>query len=234
MLIAKGDRDYAHGVDLQIENDIRAALSAAAGDIPFMGEETGGSLDSSLVWVLDPIDGTTNYIKGSPLCGISLALLGGGQPIFGIVDLPLLDERYIARAGAGAYLNGMPLRVPTVTRLKDAVIGMTDFAVAADDREWENPLHIDVLRRIAPQVLGVRTHGSAALDLAWIAAGRLAGSIMLSNRAWDVSAGVLVVREAGGQVYDLDGRDHDLKSLCTVASVPGLKPALLALMPAPV
>ncbi len=233
VLLAKGDRDYATRVDLSIETQIRASLSALDTGIPFLGEETGGGIDKHLTWVLDPIDGTTNFIKGSPLCGISLALLDAGQPAFGIVDLPLLGERYVARRGAGTYLNGIRLRIRDIARLDDAVIAMTDFAVA-DDRRWENPLHIDMLRRIAPQALGVRTHGSAALDLAWVACGRVAASIMLSNRAWDVSAGTLLVREAGGQVYDLDGRDHDLSSRCTLASVPGLKTALLASMPTPV
>jgi len=98
-LIAKGDRDYATRVDFQIEDFIRRALAVSRRDIPCLGEERGGHLDARLLWVLDPIDGTTNFIKGSPLCAISLALLGDGQPIFGIVALPLLGERYLARAG---------------------------------------------------------------------------------------------------------------------------------------
>lgn len=231
-LIAKGDRDYATRVDLQIEAHVKAALADADPGIPFLGEETGGSLDRGLLWVLDPIDGTTNFIKGSPLCGISLALLEHGQPVFGIVDLPLLDERYLARAGAGAYLNGMRLHAADIARLNDAVVAIADFAVA-DDRDWENPVHIAVLRQIAPRALGVRTHGSAALDLAWTAAGRLGASIMLSNRAWDVSAGILLVREAGGLAYDLDGSEHDLGSRCTLASLPSLKAELLALIGEP-
>ncbi len=229
-LIAKGDRDYATRVDVHIESAIRSLLSEAA-DIPFLGEETGGTLGFGLTWVLDPIDGTTNYIHGSPLCAISLALLHGGQPVFGIVDLPLLDERYVARAGAGAYLNGVHLHVGDASRLADAVVAITDFAVA-EDRAAENPLHIVTLARLAPRALGVRTHGSAALDLAWVAAGRLGASIMLSNRAWDVSAGILLVREAGGVAYDLDGSEHTLRSRCTLASLPGLKDELVSLMPA--
>jgi myo-inositol-1(or 4)-monophosphatase len=230
-LIAKGDRDYATRIDLQIETHVKSALADASSDIPFLGEETGGNLVPARMWVLDPIDGTTNFIKGSPLCAISLALLDDGQPVFGIVDLPLLDERYVARAGAGAYLNGIRLHATDVTGLDQAVVAITDFAVA-DDREWENPVHIAVLRQIAPHALGVRTHGSAALDLAWTAAGRLGASIMLSNRAWDVSAGILLVREAGGLVYDLDGSEHNLSSRCTIASLPGLQRQLLSLLPA--
>jgi myo-inositol-1(or 4)-monophosphatase len=228
-LIAKGDRDYASRVDLQIEDAIRDTLALVTQDIPFLGEERGGHLGAPLLWVLDPVDGTTNFIKGSPLCAISLALLSNGQPIFGIVDLPLLGERYVARAGGGAYLNGTRLQMPDVHTLADAVVGLTDFAVA-DDRLVENPIHIALLGRLAPQALGVRTHGSAALDLAWLAAGRLSASIMLSNRAWDVSAGVLLAREAGGLSYDWDGTEHGVDSRFTIASAPSLKSSLLELL----
>jgi myo-inositol-1(or 4)-monophosphatase len=230
-LIAKGDRDYASRVDFQIEDSIRDALGRASQDIPFLGEERGGHLHAPLLWVLDPVDGTTNFIKGSPLCAISLALLSDGQPIFGIVDLPLLGERYVARAGGGAYLNGTRLHMPDAHRLADVVVGITDFAVA-DDRSVENPIHIALLARLAPRALGVRTHGSAALDLAWVAAGRLGASMMLSNRAWDVSAGVLLAREAEGSTYDWDGSEHGVASRFTIASAPGLKQSLLELLPA--
>jgi myo-inositol-1(or 4)-monophosphatase len=138
-LIAKGDRDYATRVDLQIETQVKAALADAAAEIPFLGEETGGSLEPARMWVLDPIDGTTNFIKGSPLCAISLALLEGGQPVFGIVDLPLLDERYVARAGAGAYLNGMRLHTVDITRLDNAAIAITDFAVVTKPTRTTRP-----------------------------------------------------------------------------------------------
>jgi len=230
-LIAKGDRDYASRVDFQIEDAIRKALAGAGQDIPFLGEERGGTLRAPLLWVLDPIDGTTNFIKGSPLCAISLALLGDGQPIFGIVDLPLLGERYVARAGAGAYLNGTRLHIPETDRLADAVVGITDFAVA-DDRSTENPIHIALLAQLAPRALGVRAHGSAALDLAWLAAGHLGASVMLSNRAWDVSAGVLLAREAGALTYDWDGSEHRVDSRFTIASAPSLKSRLLELVAA--
>lgn len=228
-LIAKGDRDYASRVDYEIEDSIRAELRRWSPEIPFLGEERGGDPRAPLLWVLDPIDGTTNFIKGSPLCAISLALLAGGRPILGVVDVPLLGERYVARADAGAYLNGSRLTLPAVAALEEAVVGMTDFAVA-DDRLVENPIHIALLARLAPRALGVRTHGSAALDLAWLAAGRLNATMMLSNRAWDVSAGVLLAREAGARTYDGDGSEHDVDSRFTIASAPGLEHELLALL----
>jgi myo-inositol-1(or 4)-monophosphatase len=229
-LIAKGDRDYASRVDFQIEDSIRSRLARATRTIPFLGEERGGEPDAPLLWVLDPVDGTTNFIKGSPLCAISLALLSGGQPVFGIVDLPLLRERYVARAGGGAYLNGTRLQVVNVSRLADSVVGVTDFAVA-DDRLVENPIHIRLLAQLSTRVLGVRVHGSAALDLAWLSSGRLGATIMLSNRAWDVSAGVLLAREAGGVVYDWDGSEHGRGSRFTIASAPSLKKSLLEMFP---
>jgi myo-inositol-1(or 4)-monophosphatase len=230
-LIAKGDRDYASRVDFQIEDFVRNALASTAQGIPFLGEERGGHLHAPLLWALDPVDGTTNFIKGSPLCAVSLALLSEGQPVFGIVDLPLLGERYVARAGGGAYLNGARLRLPDVHRISDAVVGITDFAVA-DDRLVENPIHVALLAQLATRALGVRVHGSAALDLAWLAAGRLGASMMLSNRAWDVSAGVLLAREAGGLTYDFDGSEHDVDSRFTIASAPSLKGSLLELLAA--
>lgn len=229
-LIAKGDRDYASRVNFQIEDAIRDSLARGTQQIPSLGEERSGHLHAPLLWVLDPIDGTTNFIKGSPLCAISLALLSDGQPIFGIVDVPLLGERYVAHVGAGAYLNGTRLHMPDVRHMADAVVGVTDFAVA-DDRLVENPIHIALLERLAPRALGVRAHGSAALDLAWLAAGCLGASIMLSNRAWDVSAGVLLAREAGGLAYDWDGAEHGVDSRFTIASAPGLKGGLLELLP---
>ncbi|HXW59730.1 MAG TPA: inositol monophosphatase family protein [Solirubrobacteraceae bacterium] len=228
-LISKGDRDYASRVDFQIEDAVREALVRSAADIPFLGEERGGHPRAPLLWVLDPVDGTTNFINGSPLCAISLALLREGQPVFGIVDLPLLGERYVARAGAGAFLNGTRLQRRGCRRLEEAIVGITDFAVA-DDRYMENPIHIALLAELAPRALGVRAHGSAALDLAWLAAGRMGASIMLSNRAWDVSAGVLLAREAGALTFDWDGSEHDVDSRFTLACDPALKPILLQLL----
>ena len=230
-LIAKGDRDYATRVDLRIEDAVKRALREASPEIPFLGEERGGHLRAPLLWVLDPVDGTTNFIKGSPLCAISLALLADGQPVFGIVDLPLLAERYIAQQGSGAYLNGRPLQVRSGEGLAEIVVGITDFAVA-DDRATENPIHIALLGELAPRALGVRTHGSAALDLAWLAAGRLGATAMLSNRAWDVSAGVLLAREAGALTYDRDGSEHDIDSEFTIASVASVKPEMLEVLAA--
>jgi myo-inositol-1(or 4)-monophosphatase len=221
-LIAKGDRDFATDVDLQIESAIKTSLANAAPSIPFLGEEGGGEEERGQArWVLDPIDGTINFAKGSLLCAISLSLVVAGQPVLGIVDAPLLGERFIARQGAGAYLDGTPISVTEVSSLSEAMVGLSDFKVGVGSEE-ENRVHLAVLARLARESLRVRMHGSAALDLAWLAAGRLNATVMLSNLPWDVTAGLLLVREAGGFVFDYDGSAHDAQSRYTIASAPSL------------
>jgi myo-inositol-1(or 4)-monophosphatase len=221
-LIAKGDRDFATDVDMRIEAEIKGSLSAATPDVPFLGEEEDGArLGDRAEWVLDPIDGTINFSKDSPLCAISLSLVVEGQPVLGIVDTPFLGERFVARQGRGAFVNGTPIAVPRPAGLREAMVGLADFKVGVGSEE-ENRVHLELLRRFARECLRVRMHGSAALDLAWLAAGRLHATAMLSNLPWDVTAGLLLVREAGGLVYDFDGSEHDADSRFTLASTPSL------------
>jgi myo-inositol-1(or 4)-monophosphatase len=221
-LIAKGDRDFATSVDLQIESAIRTSLATATPAIPFLGEEHGGGgAPGKPEWVLDPIDGTINFSRDSPLCTISLSLVTGGQPVLGIVDAPLLGERFIARRGGGAFLNGERISVSSVGVLHEAIVAVADFRVGVGSEE-ENRVHLALLARLAGTSLRVRMHGSAALDLAWLAAGRLNATVMLSNLPWDVTAGLLLVREAGGVVFDLDASDHRADSRFTLASEPSL------------
>jgi myo-inositol-1(or 4)-monophosphatase len=229
-LISKGDRDYATEVDFAIERAVKEALAEDAPDIPFLGEEEGGAdLDADTLWVLDPIDGTINFSHQSPLCGISLALVHSGRPILALVDLPLLGERFVARDGAGAFLNGRQVGVNEVPELNEAVVAITDFAVGPEAKV-ENPIHLAVTRRLASASLRVRVHGCACLDLAWLAAGRLNATFMLSNRPWDVSAGVLLVREAGGVVYDYDGAPYTSRSRFTIASASRLTDSITELI----
>jgi myo-inositol-1(or 4)-monophosphatase len=218
-LIGKGDRDFATDVDLRVESEIRASLAEAVPEIPFLGEEEGGVELGVARWVLDPIDGTINFARDSPLCAISLSLVIGGQPVLGIVDAPLLGERFIARQGSGAYLNGVAITVSEIAGLREAIVGVADFKVGVGSEE-ENRVHLGVIARLARESLRVRMLGSAALDLAWLAAGRLNATLMLSNLPWDVTAGLLLVREAGGVVFDYDGSAHSADSRYTIASVP--------------
>jgi myo-inositol-1(or 4)-monophosphatase len=220
-LIAKGDRDFATTVDVQVESAVRTSLSLSAPAIPFLGEEQGGESGVEQLWVLDPIDGTINFARDSPLCAISLSLVIDGQPVLGIVDAPLIGERFVAQHGAGVYLNGDRIEACEVSGLDEAIVGVADFKVGVG-AEDENRVHLAVVGRLARESLRVRMQGSAALDLAWLAAGRLNATMMLSNLPWDVTAGLLLVREAGGLVYDYDGSDHGPTSRYTLASVPSL------------
>lgn len=226
-LIEKGDRDFATVVDVRIEEAIRASLSADVAGIPFLGEEEGGaSLDQDPLWVLDPIDGTVNFARGSPLCAISLALIEQGQPRLAVVDLPLLGERFVAMEGAGTYLNGRQIRVSSVGRLAEATVAITDFAVGAKAHA-ENRAHLELMRALSADALRIRMHGSEAVDLAWVACGRVDAAVMLASLPWDVSGGVLLVREAGGHVYEAGGGEHRARSSATIASTPGLREILV-------
>jgi myo-inositol-1(or 4)-monophosphatase len=229
VVVAKGDRDFATVVDGEAERAVRNRLRRLAPGIPFLGEEEGGPrLGEEATWVLDPIDGTVNFARGSPLCAISLALVERGRPKLAIVDLPFLGERYVAVEGGGAFLGTRRLHV--VERpLHEAVIGFTDFSVG-HDAPTENVLHLALMSALAPTALRVRVHGSEAVDLAWLASGRLDGTIMLSNLPWDVSGGVLLVREAGGVVTDLDGVEHGLASASTIACTSAVQDDLLAVL----
>jgi myo-inositol-1(or 4)-monophosphatase len=222
-LIGKGDRDFATSVDLQVESEIKAALATATPEIPFVGEEEDDRKGlGEACWVLDPIDGTINFARDSPLCAISLSLVFGGQPVLGIVDAPLLGERFIARRGGGAHLNGVAITVSEIAGLREAIVGVADFKVGVGSEE-ENRVHLAVLARLARESLRVRMLGSAALDLAWLAAGRFNATLMLSNLPWAVTAGLLLVREAGGLVFDYDGSPHTADSRFTIASAPSLR-----------
>jgi myo-inositol-1(or 4)-monophosphatase len=152
-----------------------------------------------------------------------------GQPVLGIVDTPFLGERFVARESGGAFLNGRRIVVSPVPGLHEAVVGLADFKVGVGSEE-ENRVHLALLGRLAHRCLRVRMHGSAALDLAWLAAGRLHATAMLSNLAWDVTAGLLLVREAGGEVFDFDGSPHDESSRFTLASTPSLAEPLVAVV----
>jgi myo-inositol-1(or 4)-monophosphatase len=225
-LIDKGESGFATIVDLEIEALVRERLGAELPGVPFLGEEEGGAeLSSDAVWVLDPIDGTANYADGSPLCAISLALLRRGSPVVAVVDAPLLGERYTAVEGGGTLRNGERVAV-AAREVGDPLVALSDFAFGRKHRHT-NQLRFEVIHELVRRSMRLRIHGSVALDLAWLAAGRMSGTIALSNRAWDVSAGVLLVREAGGLVFDEDGSPHAPDSSSTLAATPALRDALL-------
>ena len=230
-LIDKGDYGFATVVDMEVERLVRAHLHEHTPGIPFLGEEEGGAgLTSDALWLLDPIDGTSNYADGSPLCAISLALLRHGRPVLGIVAAPLIGERFVAVEGAGAFLNGTPIEVAP-REVGDRLIGLSDFAFGRKHRH-SNRLRLAVIEQLVERSMRLRLHGSVALDLAWLAAGRMSGTIALSNRPWDVGAGVVLIREAGGEVFDAQGDPYGPQSDSMLAAVPALRETLVAVLAA--
>jgi len=229
-LTAKGDRDMASEVDYAIERRLAAYLRTATPDIGFLGEEDGNRGEpTELTWALDPVDGTVNFIHGSPLCGISLALIQDRSPVVGVVDLPHLNLRYTASLGAGAYCGDKRLAVSTAATLAEAVVAIGDYAVGPDAAE-KNRVRLAITQRLAASAQRVRMHGSAAIDLVWLAEGRIDGVIMMSNNPWDTAAGVIIAREAGAYVADRDGTAHTRESRATIAANPTLLPALIEIV----
>jgi myo-inositol-1(or 4)-monophosphatase len=221
-LTPKGDRDYTSEVDVTIERTVRALLETRTPSIPFVGEEeNAAAADKAEWWTLDPIDGTVNFAHGIPLCAVSLALIRDGRPVLGVIDLPFLDSRYWASETHGAYRNGHRLHVRDLADLADAVVAVGDYAVGPEANE-RNRARLNLTQALAGRVLRVRMLGSAAIDLAWLAEGRVDASVTLSNRSWDVAAGVILAREAGAVVVDLDGREHTTNSSATIAMSPDL------------
>lgn len=230
VLTAKGDRDMATEVDYEIEHRVRAFLHDATPYVGFIGEEEGQQGDrTELTWALDPIDGTANFVHGIPMCGTSLGLVKDNHPVLGVIDLPFLGARYTAAEECGAYANETPIAVSKTGDLAQAVVAIGDYAVG-DNAQRRNIPRLAVTRQLAAKVQRVRMHGSAATDLAWLAHGKIDALITLSNKPWDMAAGVIIAREAGASVVDKDGSPHDLKSEATIATTRGLATAVLALL----
>lgn len=219
---AKGDRDMVSDLDYAIERQVRAFLEDRSRGIGFLGEEEGAHDNGGdATWVLDPIDGTANFVRGIPLCAVALALVRDGHAVLGVVDLPFLSSRYSAALGTGATLNSKRIRVAATNDLHDAIISIGDYAVGAAS-EAKNALRLAVTEQLTRRVQRVRMLGSAATDLTWVGSGNLDATILLSNKPWDTAAGVVIAREAGARVVDKDGSDHALNSQATIAAAPQL------------
>lgn len=226
---AKGDRDMVSDIDVQIERAVREFLRDHTPDIGFMGEEEGGNTGPELQWVLDPIDGTANFVKGIPLYAISLALVSRGEPVLGIIDLPADASRYTAVSGGGAYHGDARIHVRPNTELSQATVTVGDYAVG-DQAAEKNNSRLAVTAQLAQRALRVRMLGSAAIDLAWLAHGRTDAAIISGGKPWDVAAGIVLVREAGGTVTDALGARHHFPAESTVAASPRLLGQILELM----
>lgn len=227
-LTFKGDRDMASEVDFVVEREVRAFLERETPEIGVLGEEEGGATDGTR-WVLDPIDGTVNFIHGVPLWAISLGLIHEGRAVAGVIDHPALGTRYAAAEGLGATCNDKPIRGSECSDLTDALVAVGDYAVGPD-AEAQNAERFALTQRLYPRAQRLRMIGTAATALTWTANGYFDATIMFSNKPWDTMAGVSICREAGVTVLDLDGTDHSPESQATFAVSAGLREPLLELI----
>ncbi|MFQ5784247.1 MAG: inositol monophosphatase family protein [Alphaproteobacteria bacterium] len=209
----KGPNDFVTAADIQAEKVLRRELSHARPAYGLVLEESGevAGEDGARRWIVDPLDGTLNFLHGIPHFCISIALEQEGEIVAGVIYDPLRDELFRAEKGGGAFLNDRRIRVSSRARLADAMIAT---GIPWRGRE-EHPEYLDQLAAIMANCVGVRRLGSAALDLAYVAAGRYEGFWEPALSPWDIAAGLLVVREAGGFVSEIDG-GPDVLSSCNV------------------
>lgn len=225
----KGDRDMVSNVDQLIEQRVREFLFRKAPHIGFIGEEEAPGSLSEYNWVLDPIDGTANYVRGIPLYSVALSLLHEESTVLGLIDLPYFDQSYSAIRGSGAFLDGTPTYCSRTAKLSDAIVAISDFSVE-DKPEAENALLLRIADELSKRVQRVRLIGSAAISLAWVADGRFDAVVILSNKPWDTSAGMLIANEAGAATSDVFGVLHTLESGSAVAVTQELEYDLISLL----
>ena len=224
----KGPANFVSAADHRAEEVIFNELSKARPGYGFLMEERGEVVgeDGTHRWIVDPLDGTTNFLHSIPLFSISIGLEREGQLVAGVIYNPITEELFTAEKGRGAYLNDRRLRVAARRSLDDAVIST---GIPHRGRGFHGDFLEDV-RRVMPVVAGVRRTGSAALDMAWTAAGRFDGYFERGLKAWDLAAGIVMVREAGGFVIDLDGGSEVLDKGSVLASNKAIQKAIFPLI----
>lgn len=221
----KGEVDLVTEMDERAEEIIRETLLGAYPSYGMLAEE-GGALrgEEDARWIVDPLDGTTNYAHGLPVFAVSIALEKAGEVVLGVVHDPMREETFVAERGNGTALNGEPISVSQTDELVRALV-VTGFPY---DRE-EVPAALDLFGRFSMLAQGMRRLGSAALDLCYVAAGRLDAYYERGIHAWDVAAGSLVLQEAGGMITDYRGNPFEIERGELVVSNGALHPALVEL-----
>jgi myo-inositol-1(or 4)-monophosphatase len=207
--VSEKDRfDFTSDVDRMAEAEVIKELRKAYPDHAILGEESGQIGESRFTWVVDPLDGTSNYLRGFPFFCVSIALVENGVPIAGVIYNPLSEELFTAHKGSGAFLNDKRIRVAGKTSIEGCVIG-TGFPPR--QRKALNP-QLRMIKNLLSDAEDLRRTGSAALDLAFVACGRMDGYFEFGLKQWDIAAGVLLVREAGGLCLDFDGQENFMES----------------------
>ncbi len=204
----KCKNDYASEVDRMAEREIINIIKAAYPDHAILAEESGEHKGNDFVWVIDPLDGTTNFLHGFPQYAVSIALKHKGRLEVGVIYDPLRDELFTAKRGGGAMLNNRRLRVTNQNGLKGALLG-TGFPFKTDKHL---DAYVGMFKALTTECAGIRRAGSAALDLAYVAAGRLDGYWEIGIMEWDMAAGILIIKEAGGVVTDFSFNDKYMES----------------------
>lgn len=212
-ITSKAQNDFVTEVDQKAEMTIIEIISRAYPNHSFLGEESGHSGESDYLWIIDPLDGTTNFLHGFPQFAVSIALQYKGEITQAVVYDPISQELFTASKGEGAQLNNRRLRVTPRKGLQGALLG-TGFPFK---QQQHLDIYLETFKALFPDTAGIHRPGSAALDLAYLAAGRLDGFWEIGLNPWDIAAGVLLVKEAGGMIGDFSGGDEYLKTGNVVA-----------------
>jgi myo-inositol-1(or 4)-monophosphatase len=223
----KGRNDFVTRVDQLAEEAIIEVIKDHYPDHAILAEESGATGDHAVQWIIDPLDGTTNYMHGFPVFSVSIAVTDDGDLQHGVVYDPLRQEIFSASRGQGAQLDGHKLRVSKRSKLEGALIA-TGFPYRMTESQID--VYLKMLRAAMIETAGVRRPGSAALDLCYLASGRVDGFWELGLSKWDLAAGTLIIREAGGRISDFRGTENFLDSGNVVAGTPKVYAALSRLL----
>ncbi len=226
-VVEKSRNDFVSRVDQAAEEAIIEVIQDHYPDHAILAEESGRQGDHEYEWVIDPLDGTTNYLHGFPVFSISIAVMQNSELQHGVVYDPLRQEIFTASRGQGAQLDGRRIRVSRQRGLRGSLIA-TGFPYRLVEEQVDT--YLQMLRAVVLETAGVRRPGSAALDLCYLAAGRVDGFWELGLRKWDIAAGALIIREAGGRISDFRGSDGYLESGNIVAGTPKVYAALSKLL----
>jgi len=223
-ITSKAENDYVSEVDQMAEQDIIRTIRKAYPDHAILAEESGQTEgESEFEWIIDPLDGTTNYLRQFPQYSISIAVRQKGRLEHAVVYDPLKDEIFSASRGAGTQMNGRRLRVSQTKGLEGALIGT---GIPFKDQQYLD-LYLQMLKEMIIPTAGIRRAGSAALDLAYVAAGRLDGFWELDLKPWDMAAGLLLIQEAGGMVSDIKGGHEIFENGHVIAGNPRVFKAMV-------
>ena len=223
-VVTKQNNDFVSSVDHMAEEEIIATIKHAYPDHGILAEESGKQAeDADFQWIIDPLDGTTNFLHGFPQFAVSIALQYKGRLEVGVIYDPISQELFTASRGNGAMLNDKKIRVTSHKGLENALLG-TGFPYY--DQSYLDT-YLATLKELMQKTAGIRRPGSAALDLAWLAAGRIDGFWEFNLKAWDIAAGALIVREAGGIVSDFENKGDYLKSGDIIAAAPKVFPDMI-------